>query len=51
MLCKVHILKGFFLSYIYGKSGDLVLDKMENLLEHVFVDISVSFFLIKIQEK
>ena len=35
----------------YGKSGGLVLDKMQDLLEHVFVDISVSFFLMKISEK
>ena len=40
-----------FFVYIYGNSGDLVLDKMENLLEHVFVDTSVSFLLIKLQEK
>ena len=45
--------KEFFCFYIndYGKSGGLVFDKMENLLDLVFVDIPVSFFLIKISEK
>ena len=42
-------LKGVCCFYIndYEKSGGLVFDILEDLLEHVFLDISVSFIVIK----